>query len=118
MIDHGFGQSDDGFVNSYFLMLLALAVALAIACACRYYFVTTFGERIVSDLRVKTFRNVTRLPARLFDASKSVDIASRLTADTTQIKSALSYRSVRLIRLLFDAQSSLHLWRSTPQLPG
>ncbi len=90
MIDHGFGQSDGGFVNSYFLMLLALAVALAITSACRYYFVTTLGERIVSDLRVKTFRNVTRLPARFFDANKSGDIASRLTADAAQIKSALN----------------------------
>jgi ATP-binding cassette subfamily B protein len=90
MIDHGFGQSDGGFVNSYFLMLLALAVALAVASACRYYFVTTLGERIVSDLRVKTFRNVTRLPASFFDANKSGDIASRLTADAAQIKSALN----------------------------
>ncbi|MBW9052551.1 ABC transporter transmembrane domain-containing protein [Rhizobium mesosinicum] len=90
MIDNGFGQSDDGFINSYFLMLLVLAIALAIASACRYYFVTTLGERIVSDLRVKTFRNVTRLPASFFDANKSGDIASRLTADAAQIKSALN----------------------------
>lgn len=90
MIDHGFGQFDGGFINSYFLMLLALAIALAIASACRYYFVTTLGERVVSDLRVKTFRNVTRLPASFFDANKSGDIASRLTADAAQIKSALN----------------------------
>ena len=90
MIDHGFGQSDGGFINSYFLMLLALAIALAIASACRYYFVTTLGERVVSDLRVKTFRNVTRLPASFFDVNKSGDIASRLTADAAQIKSALN----------------------------
>ncbi|WP_416068490.1 ABC transporter transmembrane domain-containing protein [Rhizobium sp. ZK1] len=90
MIDHGFGQSDGGFINSYFLMLLALAIALAIASACRYYFVTTLGERIVSDLRVKTFRNVTRLPASFFDANRSGDIASRLSADAAQIKSALN----------------------------
>ncbi|MBB3593722.1 ATP-binding cassette subfamily B protein [Rhizobium sp. BK529] len=90
MIDHGFGQSDGGFINNYFLMLLGLAIALALASACRYYFVTTLGERIVSDLRVKTFRNVTRLPAKFFDANKSGDIASRLTADAAQIKSALN----------------------------
>jgi ATP-binding cassette subfamily B protein len=90
MIDHGFGQSDGGFVNSYFLMLLALAIALAVASACRYYFVTALGERIVSDLRVKTFRSVTRLPARFFDTNKSGDIASRLTADAAQVKSALN----------------------------
>ncbi|WP_113212740.1 ABC transporter transmembrane domain-containing protein [Rhizobium sp. BK512] len=90
MIDHGFGQFDGGFINSYFLMLLALAIALAIASACRYYFVTTLGECVISDLRVKTFRNVTRLPASFFDANKSGDIASRLTADAAQIKSALN----------------------------
>lgn len=46
MIDHGFGQFDGGFINSYFLMLLALAIALAIASACRYYFVTSLASAL------------------------------------------------------------------------
>jgi ATP-binding cassette subfamily B protein len=90
MVDHGFSQADGAFINRYFLMLIALAVALAIASAMRYYFVTTLGERLVADLRLEVFQHIIRLPAAFFDRNRSGEIASRLVADATQIKSAIS----------------------------
>ena len=89
MIDHGFSNSDSGFINTYFTMLMVLAIILALASACRYYFVITLGERIVSDLRRDVFDHVTRLSPSFFDVNQSGEIVSRLTADTTQIKSAV-----------------------------
>ncbi|AYD02114.1 ABC transporter transmembrane domain-containing protein [Neorhizobium sp. NCHU2750] len=89
MIDHGFASSDGHFINNYFGMLLVLAVLLAIASAMRYYYVITIGERVVADLRREVFGHVTRLSASFFDVNQSGEIVSRLTADTTQIKSAL-----------------------------
>jgi ATP-binding cassette subfamily B protein len=89
MIDHGFSHSDGRFINSYFVMLMVMAVVLAISSAMRYYFVITLGERIVSDLRRDVFAHVTRLSASFFDVNQSGEIVSRLTADTTQIKSAV-----------------------------
>jgi ATP-binding cassette subfamily B protein len=89
MIDHGFTQADGRFINSYFLMLMVMAVVLAVASALRYYFVITLGERIVSDLRRDVFAHVTRLSPSFFDVNQSGEIVSRLTADTTQIKSAV-----------------------------
>ncbi len=89
MIDHGFSTSDSGFINTYFSMLMILAVILALASAARYYFVITLGERIVSDLRRDVFDHVTRLSPSFFDVNQSGEIVSRLTADTTQIKSAV-----------------------------
>lgn len=89
MIDHGFTQADGHFINSYFLMLMAMAVVLALASALRYNFVITLGERIVSDLRRDVFAHVTRLSPSFFDVNQSGEIVSRLTADTTQIKSAV-----------------------------
>ncbi|NLS05541.1 ATP-binding cassette domain-containing protein [Rhizobium sp. P32RR-XVIII] len=89
MIDHGFTQADGNFINSYFAMLTVMAVVLAAASALRYYFVITLGERIVSDLRRDVFAHVTRLSPSFFDINQSGEIVSRLTADTTQIKSAV-----------------------------
>jgi ATP-binding cassette subfamily B protein len=89
MIDHGFSASDSGFINTYFSMLMVLAIVLAVASATRYYFVITLGERIVSDLRRDVFDHVTRLSPSFFDVNQSGEIVSRLTADTTQIKSAV-----------------------------
>jgi ATP-binding cassette subfamily B protein len=89
MIDHGFTQPDGSFIDSYFAMLMVMAVVLAIASALRYYFVITIGERIVADLRRDVFAHVTRLSPSFFDVNQSGEIVSRLTADTTQIKSAV-----------------------------
>jgi len=89
MIDHGFSGADRGFINSYFGMLVVMAVLLAIASAMRYYYVISIGERVVSDLRRAVFEHVTRLSPSFFDVNQSGEIVSRLTADTTQIKSAV-----------------------------
>ena len=89
MIDHGFSAADGAFINNYFGMMAVLAIVLAIASAMRYYFVITIGERVVSDLRRDVFAHVTRLSPAFFDVNQSGEIVSRLTADTTQIKSAV-----------------------------
>ncbi|MGB6118712.1 MAG: ABC transporter transmembrane domain-containing protein, partial [Mesorhizobium sp.] len=89
MIDHGFAGGDSAFIANYFSMLIIIATVLAIASAGRYYFVITLGERIVSDIRTEVFAHLTRLSPAFFDRSRSGEIISRLTADTTQIKSAV-----------------------------
>ncbi len=89
MVDHGFNQTDHAFINSYFIMLIAMALVLAVASAMRYYYVITLGERIVADLRREVFAHVTTLSPAFYDVNQSGEIVSRLTADTTQIKSAV-----------------------------
>jgi ATP-binding cassette subfamily B protein len=89
MIDHGFSAQDAGFINTYFSMLAGMATLLAVASACRYYFVITLGERVVADIRRDVFNHVTQLSAAFYDANRSGEIVSRLTADTTLIKSTV-----------------------------
>ncbi|THV21494.1 ABC transporter transmembrane domain-containing protein [Peteryoungia ipomoeae] len=89
MLDHGFSEADSGFVDKYFAMMIVMALVLAIASALRYYFVITIGERVVADLRGDVFAQVTRLSPSFFDVNQSGEIVSRLTADTTQLKSAV-----------------------------
>ncbi|NHT78009.1 ATP-binding cassette domain-containing protein [Rhizobiaceae bacterium CRRU44] len=89
MIDHGFSNSDSAFINTYFAMLMVLAIVLALASAGRYFFVITLGERVVADIRREVFDHITRLSPAFFDVNQSGEIVSRLTADTTQIKSAV-----------------------------
>ena len=70
-------------------MLLVVAV-LALASAARFYLVTWLGERIVADTRDLLFAHLLDLSPAFFEANRSGEIVSRLTADTTQIKSAFS----------------------------
>ncbi|QDG75710.1 ABC transporter transmembrane domain-containing protein [Labrenzia sp. PHM005] len=88
MIDYGFGAGDPALVNSYFAVLIGVVCALACASSVRYFLVMWLGERVVAELRSDVFAHLTRLSPSFYDSAKSGEILSRLTADTTQIKSA------------------------------
>jgi ATP-binding cassette subfamily B protein len=89
MIDNGFDPEHAGLIDQYFAMMILVVAVLAGASAMRYYFVTTLGERVVADLRDAVFERLTILSASFFDTAKTGELLSRLTADTTQIKSAV-----------------------------
>jgi ATP-binding cassette subfamily B protein len=89
MIDHGFGAQDSALIDNYFGMLVVIACCLAVASAGRYYFVIWLGERVVSDLRKDVFAHILQLTAGFFDNAQTGELISRLSADTTQIKSAV-----------------------------
>ena len=89
MIDLGFSRERVGLIDEYFMVMILVVALLAVASASRYYLVTTIGERVVADLRRAVFDRLTRLSADFFDTAKSGELVSRLTADTTQIKSAV-----------------------------
>ena len=117
MVDHGFSESDAGFIDTYFMMLFALATVLAVASATRYYFVITLGERIVADLRRDVFAHVTTLSPAFFDVNQSGEIVSRLTADTTQIKSAVgATASVALRNLILCLGAVAMMVYTSPKL--
>lgn len=117
MIDHGFSNSDSAFINTYFSMLMVLAIILALASAARYYFVISLGERIVADLRREVFARVTALSAAFFDVNQSGEIVSRLTADTTQIKSAVgATASIALRNLILCLGAIAMMVYTSPKL--
>jgi ATP-binding cassette subfamily B protein len=88
VIDTGFVNGEQDIADAYFAMLVGVVAVLALASSSRFYLVMTLGERIVADLRADVFRHLTQLDPAFFDSSRSGDLVSRLTADTTQIKSA------------------------------
>src|SRR5665647_3579175 len=89
MIDFGFSAQAAKLIDSYFAVMIAVVLVLSVASAMRYYLVTTLGERIVADLRGDVFAHLTLLSSAFFDSAKTGEMISRLTADTTQIKSAV-----------------------------
>jgi ATP-binding cassette subfamily B protein len=87
MIDLGFGSKDGLFIDRYFATLILIGAVLAIAAAARFYYVNWLGERVVSDLRVDVFRHIAWLGPAFYERTRSGEVMSRLTADTTQMKS-------------------------------
>src|SRR3982074_450708 len=101
MIDFGFSAESAGLINSYFFALVAVAAVLALASGSRFYFVTTLGERVVADLRTDVFKHLCRLDAAFFATARTGELMSRLTADTTQMKSAFGSTAAVALRNFF-----------------
>ena len=119
MIDFGFTPRGIALINSYFSVMIAVVGVLALASASRYYLVMTIGERIVADLRRDVFAHLMSLSPAFFDSSRSGELISRLTADTTQIKSAVGASvsiALRNVLMFFGAAAMMVV--TSPRLSG
>ena len=117
MIDFGFSADNAGLIRVYFLAMIGVVAVLALASGARYYLVMTLGERVVADLRADLFTHLTRLDPGFFDAEKTGEIASRLSADTTQLKATFgSSASVALRNLFLFAGAITMMVITSPKL--
>jgi ATP-binding cassette subfamily B protein len=90
VVDHGFSAQNAQLVNQYFAFMFLVVAMLALGSSVRFYYVMWLGERVVADLRNRLFSHLLTLTPSFFETQKTGDVVSRLTADTTQIKSAFS----------------------------
>ena len=119
MIDFGFSAESAQLIDRYFLVMIGVVTVLAIASAGRYYLVMTLGERVVADVRTAVFEHLARLDSAFYDTTRSGEIVSRLTADTTQIKSAFgASASVALRNLVLFVGATAMMIVTSPQLSG
>jgi len=100
---------------------VAMAIIFAVqatAAALRYYLFTIAGERIVTRLREQVYRSVVDQEIGFFDARKTGELTSRLTADATVVQSAVSINLSMGLRNLLMVIGGLGLllvssWRLT-----
>jgi ATP-binding cassette subfamily B protein len=119
MIDFGFTPEGIARINSYFGVMIVVVGVLALASASRFYLVMTIGERIVADLRRDVFAHLMSLSPAFFDSSRSGELISRLTADTTQIKSAVGASvSIALRNVMLFIGATAMMVVTSPRLSG
>jgi ATP-binding cassette subfamily B protein len=86
LIDHGISAGDASAINRYFFGFLAAAVVYGVFAALRFYLVTWLGERVVADLRTAVYRRVVRMDPMFYEVTRTGEILSRLSADTTLVQ--------------------------------
>ena len=93
LIDLGFvsGAVGEGarHINLYFIALFGVACVLAVATAARFYLVSWLGERVTADLRSAVYAHVVMQSPQFFETTRSGEVLSRLTTDTTLIQSVV-----------------------------
>ena len=87
LIDDGMATRDVGTINRYFVMFLGAAVAFGAFAALRFYMVTWLGERVVADMRSAVYARVIRMDPTFFEVTRTGEVLSRLTTDTTLVQS-------------------------------
>jgi ATP-binding cassette subfamily B protein len=89
VIDYGFSSDNVNSIDLYFMSLLGLAVAYAVFASFRYYLVMWIGERVVADIRSAVYQHVIKLSPTFFEVTRTGEVLSRLTTDTTLVQSVI-----------------------------
>ena len=119
LIDHGLATQSTSTVNRYFVGFLAAAVAFGAFAALRFYYVTWIGERVVADVRNAVYRRVIRMDPTFFEVTRTGEVLSRLTTDTTLVQTiAGSSLSVALRSLLSLSGALVMLALTSGKLMG
>ena len=112
-------SSDSAVLDQYFLALLGIVALLAVATYGRYYCVSSLGERVVADIRRRVYGHIIGLSPEFFEATRTGEVRSCLTTDTTLIQSVVGSSASVALRnvLIFIGGSGLRIV-SSPKLTG
>jgi ATP-binding cassette, subfamily B, bacterial len=93
LIDQGLIAADPGermmALRGHFLQLFAVGAALGLFSAARFYMVSWLGERITADLRSAVYAHVVRQSPEFFETTRTGEVLSRLTTDTTLVQTVV-----------------------------
>jgi ATP-binding cassette subfamily B protein len=120
MIDLGFGAAGEksaAHIDLYFLALFGVACVLAAATATRFYAVSWLGERVTADLRAAVYKHVVEQSPAFFETTKTGEVLSRLTTDTTLVQTVVGTSlSMALRNTLLFAGGLVMMFVTSPKL--
>jgi ATP-binding cassette subfamily B protein len=116
LIDAAVGGGAEA-INRTAIIMAAIFAVQAVAVALRYYLFTVAGERIVTRLREAVYRSIIGQEIAFFDARRTGELTSRLTADATVVQNTVSVNlSMALRSLVLVVGGLVLLVASSPRL--
>lgn len=114
LIDEGIAKGDMHLLNQSFIILIAVVLLLALATYTRYYLVSWVGENVVADIRRDVFSHVMHLHTAFFESTRTGELLSRITTDTTLLQTVVgSSVSVALRNSLLFLGGSFMLFHTS-----
>lgn len=116
-------MSGSGIETGVIILLLAAFIIQTAAGGFSFYFLMYIGENLVAGIRRKLWDHVLRLPVSFFDANQSGETLSRITQDTTTIKTVITNHLVTFISGIVSIIGSIIIlfmldWRMTSIMLG
>ena len=119
IIDGGFASGNAEALDQALILLIVLSSVMSAGTFARFYFVSWLGERVVADLRNAVFERVLALHPGFFEVTKTGEILSRLTTDTTLLQSIIgSSASMALRNALMLVGGMIMLFITNAKLTG
>jgi ATP-binding cassette subfamily B protein len=89
VVDQGFVAGDESMLLNSLLLVLVIAFIGSIATYCRFYLMVWLGERVCADIRKALFSHLVTLSPSFFAESRTGEVISRFTSDTTLLQSVV-----------------------------
>jgi ATP-binding cassette subfamily B protein len=98
VIDRGFSAGDTHELDRMLALSLGLIVMLSLATYTRFYYVSWVGERVTADLRRAVFDHLLSMPPSFFELTRTGEVISRLTNDTTMLEQVIGSSASMAVR--------------------
>jgi len=100
VVDNGFGSGDPRLLDEALGAMIGVAAVLAVATYFRFFLMMTTGERVITDLRRAVFDHILGLEPGFFEAARTGEVISRLTADCTLLQQVIGFGLSMFVRNL------------------
>lgn len=117
LVDEGLGKGNHSLLNHAFIIMVCVVLLLAGATFMRFSLVTWIGEKVVADIRRDVFQHIIRMHLGFFETTRTGEILSRMTSDTTILQSVVgSSVSIALRNTLLFVGGAFMLFVTSPIL--
>ncbi|MGE4062355.1 MAG: ABC transporter transmembrane domain-containing protein [Rhodospirillaceae bacterium] len=89
VIDRGLSEGSRAMLDQGLLILIGVITVIAVGTYIRFYYISWIGERVVADIRTAVFNHILRLSPGFFETTKTGEILSRLTTDTSLLQQVI-----------------------------
>ena len=89
VVDQGFVAGDENMLTMALIIVLAIALIGSLATYFRFYLMVWLGERVCADIRTSLFSHLVTLSPNFFAETRTGEVISRFTSDTTLLQSVV-----------------------------
>jgi len=107
LIDDGMALRDATTINHYFVLFLGAAIVFGLFAALRFYMISWMGERVVADIRSAVYARIVRMDPTFFEVTKTGEVLSRLTTDTTLVQTVVGSSISMALRSIITLMGAL-----------
>jgi ATP-binding cassette subfamily B protein len=89
VVDEGFIANNADKLDQTMFMVMGIALVGSVAAYFRFYWMIWLGERVSADIRQKVYGHLLTLSPEFFAKTRTGEVISRFTADTTLLQSVV-----------------------------